>query len=226
MESSEIGLHVFAAVWSPLFSFLSGMILAFSHYTGSSPLSSDVWKRSSTLSFAAGHTCFHTIAGRLSSPRTFHGFATHILRSTFSIVMRSIGIAGRWGRGPSFSKTSSGEGKNVASNSTACLSLSFVLDPLAPFKDGTLSNIELPLELRYFAACQMYTLSARKSSQCSFRFWMASWYSLAAPLAWRFNSGIIWPVRRWVLARFLRNLYIRRNCVRSLVHYLFTSLCW
>jgi hypothetical protein len=140
------------------------MILAFLHYVGSSPTSSDVWKRIVTLSFTTGHICFHIIAGSPSSPGAFHDCAANTLRSTSFTERRGIGTGARWGRGPSSSITAGSGGKKVASNSLACSVLSVVLDPSILTKGGILSNATLPSGFRYFAACQMFALFARKSS--------------------------------------------------------------
>lgn len=116
--------------------------------------SNDVWKRSNTLSFTTGHTCFHTMAGNPSSPGAFHDFAAQILRSTSSIVRGGMTTAARCGRGPSSSILTGSGGKNTDNSSSACSALSFVVDPSLLVSGGILSNAALPLGSRYFAACQ------------------------------------------------------------------------
>jgi len=54
----------------------------------------------------------------------------------------------------------------VVNSSAACSSFPSVVDPFVLTNGGILSNAELPLGLRYFAACQMFASSARKSFQC------------------------------------------------------------
>jgi hypothetical protein len=87
--------------------------------------------------------------------------------STSSIVRYGIVIAARCDLKPSFSISTGSGGKNADSSSSACSTLSFVLDPLPLVNGGILSNAEFLSGSRSFAACQIFASSARKASQCA-----------------------------------------------------------
>jgi hypothetical protein len=162
----------------------------------SCPLSSDVWKRTSTRSFTAGHTSFHTTAGSSSLTSTFQDYALNTLRSTSSIVRRGIATGACCGRGSSSLIAAGSRRKKVASSSSACSTLSAVTVLSALFSGGILSNTVVPPGLRYFAACQMFVLSARNSSQwIFFCLWIASWYCQEAAFASISSSGTTRPAR-------------------------------
>ena len=93
------------------------------------------------------------MAGNPSSPGAFYDFAAKILRSTSSIVRGGRATAVRCERSPSSSIPVGSGGKNTDNSSSACLVLSFVVDPSLLVSGGILSNAALPLGSRYFAAC-------------------------------------------------------------------------
>ena len=104
------------------------------------------------------------MASNLLSPGAFYNFAVKILRSTSSIVRGGMATTARYGRGPLSSILTSSRGKNANNSSSAYLVLSFVVDPSLLVSGGILLNATLPLGSRYFATCQIFVLSTRKSS--------------------------------------------------------------
>lgn len=192
--------------------FLSAMIFAVFHCVGSSPTFRDVWKRSRIRSFTTGQTSLHTAAGSPSSPAAFHGLAAKTHRSTSSIAMAGMGTGALCGRRPSSSMGAGKGGKKVVKSSVAYSPLSLVTDPSKRTNGGSLSEPAAFPGWRYFAACHMLALSARKSSQCTFRrLRIASWYSFAAPRACPSRLGLAKPALRWLRARFPQYVYTRRS---------------
>ncbi len=108
----------------------------------------------------------------------------------------------------------------MVSSSSACSSWLLVTVPPCLTNCGTLPNALSSPDLRYFAAFQMLSLSARNSFQCFFFCCrMASWYYFAAALAVSSRLTTICPARRSLRARFLQYVWMHRRCVKSVVHH-------